>query len=641
MQGFNPAAGDLFPGSLAASIGGAAWAWLLAALLGATCVPLARDRGRGRILCWLVIGMAIETLAWLSLSLLGRLWPIDLIVVAGSMTVLCAAVSGRRLVAALGDREPETSSPSDGTPWLEAVSIAIVAILLALVLRLSLLPTVYYDDLVFHVAAPRQALLTGSWPEMPGIGHTFMPAAWDAAYLLPLALGGGSGPQLMNAIGVVLLAWAAVRLGRLGGGRPAAFAAAVLLVATPVVLSLGSLAGNDLFVGLALAVAAERLAATRGDRFALVGLLAGAAWAAKYTALATVAGLGLGTVVLSTGGLGRRLGRGATVGVVAVLLALPWTLRTFVLTGNPLYPAFYSLLGGRYWSARSAEIVAEEVSHGGLENRGPAAFVQALWDLLTRSADMGFPGGLNTLYLLCGLGGFVLLRRVTGGAALALAALVAYAGFCITSLNVRYALGMFAILVPFVAAIVQAALDFGARHGRSTATALGLCLALALACAGPLVDGVRRHLRYYGEQTTFFGGTPRRDVQTERIHLAALGREAATRLPRGARILLVGEARFGLLPRPTLASSAYDRPDIARFLAGATSVDEVNLRLREFTHVVVNFRELERFKREYRFDEWFGPGELELFRRWLDEGLVPVARHGTVALYELPTDPSR
>ncbi len=637
MVAFNPAAGDLFPGSLAASIGGAAWAWALAALVGATLVPLRNDRGRGRILCWLVIGIAAESLAWLGLSSIGRLWPLDVIVAAGLMTCACALVSGRRVLAALRDRGSEP--PSSGTRWIETLSIAIVAVVVALAVRLALFPTVYYDDLVFHVAAPRQALLTGSWPALPGLSHTFMPAGWDAAYVLPLALGGGGGPQLMNAIGVVLLAWAAARLGRLGGGRAAALAATALFIATPVVLSLGAFAGNDLYVGLALAVAAEALARSRGERAVLIGLLAGAAWSAKYTALAATAGLGLGAFGLTAGGFARRAGRCVTVGVVAMLVGLPWTLRSLVLTGSPLYPAFYGILGGRYWSARSAELVAEQVSHGGLENRGPAAFVLALWDLLTRSADLGFPAGINPVLLVVGLLGLLRLQRVVGGRGLAVTLAVAYCGYCITSLNVRYALGMFALLVPFAAAALEAVLELGIRRARLAALSFGLALALAVACAGPLVDGVRRHLRYYGAQTTLFGGTARRDIQADRIHLAALGREAAHRLPPDARILLVGDARFGLLPRPTLASSAYDRPDIARFVAGATSVSEINARLGEFTHVVVSFRELERFEKEYHFDEWFGPGELDLFRRWLAEGLVPVARHGAVALYELPRVP--
>ena len=638
LASFNPAAGDLFPGSLVASVAGAMWAWTLAALLGAALVPLGGDRGRGRILCWLVLGVAVETLTWLGLSCVGRLGPTDVLLAAGVLTLLGALVAGRRVLAALRDRTPAEAGRR--TPWLEIVSVALVVVLTALALWLALWPTVFYDDLVYHVAAPRQALLTGSWPEMPGMSYTFMPAGWDAVYLLPLALGGGSGPQLMNAVGVILLAWAAARLGRLGGGRAAALAAAALFVVAPVVLSLGALAGNDLYVGLALAVAAERLAATRGERPALVGLLAGAAWTAKYTALAATAGLGLGALVLAAGGLARRVGRLATIGCVAVLVGLPWTLRSLVLTGSPLYPAFYGVLGGRYWDPRSAAIVAEQVSHGGLENRGPAAFVLALWDLLAHSADLGFPAGINPVFLAVGLLGLLRLRRVEGGRALALAAAVAYGGWCVTSLNIRYGLGMLVMLVPFAAAALQVTLDLGARRGRPLAAALGLSLALVLSAAGPLIEGVRRHLRYYGEQTTLLGGTPRRDLQSNRIHLAELGREAATRLPLDARILLVGDGRFGLLPRPTLASSAYDRPDIARFVAGAKSVAEINDRLREFTHVVVSFRELERFEREYRFAEWFGPGEHELFRRWLAEGLVPVARRGTVALYEVPEGPS-
>ncbi len=633
---WNPAAGDLFPGSLVASVACAAWAWLIAALLGAALLPLSGDRGRWRILCWVVVGVAAETTVWLGLSLVHRLLPPYVLLTACVLTLACGIVGGRRLLAAWRDPEPVAAGP--GARSIEVVAGGLVVALLAIVARFALWPTVFYDDLVYHVAAPRQALLTGTWPALSGMHYSFMPAGWDAMYVLPLALGGGSGPQILNTIGLALLAWAAARLGRLGGERPAARAAAALFVVAPVTLSLGALAGNDLFVALAIAVAAERLAATLGARPVLVGLLAGAAWAAKYTALAASVGLGAAAAVLATGGLARRAGRMMQIGVVTVLVALPWTVRCIVLTGSPLYPAFYGLFGGRYWDPRSAALVAEQVSHGGLENRGPAAFVLAAWDLLTRSADLGFPAGINPVFLVIALLGMWRMRRVAGGAGLLVAMLVAYVGWCVTSLNVRYGLGMLALLVPFAAAAVQVVLDVLARRGRPVVASALVAGVLALAALGPLVDGTRRHLNYYGDQTTLFGGTPRADIQANRIHLAELGREAASRLPRDARILLVGDGRIGLLPRPALASSAYDRPDIARFVAGAKSVAEINERLRGFTHVVVSFRELERFEKEYRYAEWFGPGEYALFQRWLATGLRPVARRGTVALYEVRYD---
>jgi hypothetical protein len=125
-------------------------------------------------------------------------------------------------------------------------------------------------------------------------------------------------------------------------------------------------------------------------------------------------------------------------------------------------------------------------------------------------------------------------------------------------------------------------------------------------------------------------------MHVTRLHLAAAGRSMASGLPPAARILLVGEGRVGLMPRPAWASSAYDEPDIARFVEGATSVAELNRKLSSFTHVVVNFRELERFQRHYGFAERFEPEGWELFRRWLAEGLVPVSRHGNVVVFSLP-----
>jgi hypothetical protein len=633
---WNPAAGDLFAGGLVASFVGALWAWGLALVLGASLVPRPSDDPHDRgasLLSWLVVGIWAQTLVWLVLSFARQLWPATIAIAATVLTLAACAVGGRRLLAVL---RAVPSAASTDPPALRWTATAVVALVVAVAGRLALWPTVFYDDLVYHVASPRQALLTGSWPAMPGMSFSFMPAGWDAAYLLPLALGGGVGPQLMNVGTLALFAWAVFRLARLGGGGAAAWAVTALLVAAPVSVSLGAFAGNDLFVGLALVVALERVLATSGTRPVLAGLLAGAAWAAKYTALVPCAAIGLAAALVSTGSVTRRLTRSAVVGVVALLVGALWTLRCYLLTGNPVYPAFYGLLGGRYWDAQSAEVVARTVSHGGLESRGAMAFVSALGDLVLRSGDLGFPSGLNPLFVLLGVGGLLCLRRVRAGGALVAAMAVIYAGWCVTSLNLRYGLVLLAALAPFAAAALQAALDFTARRGWDVARRVALPMLLVLATAGPLGQGITRHVHYYGNATSFLDATPRHDMQVTRLHLAAAGRALAETLPRDARILLVAEGRIGLLPRPALASSAYDRPDIARFVAGARTVAEINRRLDGFTHVVVNDQELARFERKFGFGQRFGAGELDLFRSWLESGLEPVARYGTVRVFRVP-----
>ena len=111
----NPAAGDLFPGSLLWSVVGSLWVWLLAVLLGATILPLRRrlstesagtgDAHRdgaeaqeesstppvGRLLTWAVLGIMVESYAWFLLTLPGWLGKGPIIMVAFVLTVAGAA----------------------------------------------------------------------------------------------------------------------------------------------------------------------------------------------------------------------------------------------------------------------------------------------------------------------------------------------------------------------------------------------------------------------------------------------------------------------------------------------------------------------------------------------------------------------
>jgi len=638
----NPSAGDLFPGSLMLSALGALWAWLLALLLGASLLRFPEedtdiDRG-GRLLAWTVLGIVVETQVWFVLSTFGVLRPLAVVATASLLTVAGVLLGGRRLKQAWDVAAPVNSARgvTFDSAWLAALSSIALGLFLLTVARLTTWPTVFYDDLVYHVAAPRQALLTGTWPAMPGMHYSFMPAGWDAAYLLPLAMGGGLGPQMMNLLCLGLLIWTVYRLGLNGGGTGAAMAATALLIIAPMFTSLGAFAGNDLYVGLALAVAADRLVATSGRKPFSIGLLTGAAWGAKYSALPGAAGIGLAAAVISGGAVVKRLSRLAIVGGVTLLVAAAWTIRSFVLTGNPLYPAFYGIFGGEYWNPQSAAVVAETVSHGGLANRGLSAFALALVDLIAHSDGLGFPSGINPMFVVAALVGLLFWKKVRGGAGLLIVAAVCYAGWCVTSLNLRYVIVLLAVLTPFAAALMQQVVVFSERPNLRRMLAPVLPVLLLLAVAGPFIQGVNRHLQAYGEGTTFIGDTPARDMQVSRIHLAAAGREMAKVLPPEARILLVAEGRVGLLPRPALASSAYDHPDIARYAAGARSVEELNGRLTEFTHVVVNFRELARFEKSFGFVERFNPGEWELFRLWLAEGLEPQGRFGNVVVYRIP-----
>src|SRR5690349_15333240 len=96
IPGMADARGDIFPGSVAASLAGAAWAWLVALLLGAALFRLLR-RGEGlspaaRLTAWACAGMAAQGLVDLGLSSLGILRPA--VVAGAALAMLAAGLAG-------------------------------------------------------------------------------------------------------------------------------------------------------------------------------------------------------------------------------------------------------------------------------------------------------------------------------------------------------------------------------------------------------------------------------------------------------------------------------------------------------------------------------------------------------------------
>ncbi len=624
--------GVLLPGGLFASIIAAGGTWALALVLGHAILPAAREQGAddavGRLLTAAVAGTTLQSLIVLALSQFGVLRPLPLVCTTLACAALAAGFRGRRLIAEL-----RLTFTAQGPPRDARLVMLLAAIPVAAAFVLASVPTVYYDDLVYHLGLPRQALITGAWPAMPGFHYSFLPSGWDSVHAFPLAVGGGLGPQFRNAIALALLAVAGWRLARLGASRVAAGAAVALLVSAPMMVSLGSHASNDIFVALAAAVALERAARGHAVEAALAG---GAAWGAKYTGLpvlgATALLLALARTkepvltrwVRATGALGLGL-----------LLPAAWTLRTFLLTGSPIFPGFWSHLGGRHWDALSAAALSGDVGAGTLGERGPVALVFTPFDWLLRSESLSYPGGLQPLFLIAGAGGLLLARRFPEGPRLVAAGGVLYLGSCLTSLYPRFALPLFVCLLPFAAAAVQTLVV--RLEGQRRFVPLTAALLLSSACLWGTGRGVLLHVSAYG------GGLEvlvqdRDEILPERIFLARAERDLAEHLPEDARVLVVGEGRLALLPRRATASSGYDPSWPSLVVQEGDDGPSVARAFEGFTHVLVNFKELERFDGTYAYREHFAGQSDEAFLTWLGS-LEPVARWGSVVLSEVPALP--
>jgi hypothetical protein len=246
--------------------------------------------------------------------------------------------------------------------WKESILASPVWVRLAITLAflltflLALAPPVEaFDALFYHLTVPAMWLKDGGL-KLVNMPHYWFPELVEGIFVWPMALGSDRAPQFIHfTFGLLtsLLLWDWSR--RLWGNRAAGWIMAFLLT-MPSLLWLAAWAYTDLalsFYTLAVLYTLWKWKDTGGQSWLiLAGSMAGFAMGVKYTSfLVPLAGV---FYILMWE---RRFSRKALscvlrFGGLAVLVALPWYLRTWLWTGNPIYPFVF---GGPFWDSFRAQ----------------------------------------------------------------------------------------------------------------------------------------------------------------------------------------------------------------------------------------------------------------------------------------------
>jgi 4-amino-4-deoxy-L-arabinose transferase-like glycosyltransferase len=225
-------------------------------------------------------------------------------------------------------------------------------------------------------------------------------------------------------------------------GRTIGLIAALVVASTPIVLWEASVAYVDLATALftwlsvyALLNAAERVRA--GDEtgaravdsvpwLMTSALLMGLALGTKLTVLGFWGMLFvaiLGWHVATTGKWAKQTIPHALLwGGTSLALALPWFAKSWLYTGNPVYPFFYGIFGGRYWSVENAALYTKDQAAFGF-GKMPLDLLLAPWQatveagLLPPNRPFVFTEyvvfGLSPVYVGLVLAAPLLVRRLS------------------------------------------------------------------------------------------------------------------------------------------------------------------------------------------------------------------------------------
>ncbi len=361
------------------------------------------------------IGMG--TLSYLVLAA-GLLGYVRLPAVA-AMLVILAAISWRDMLR-LAARLP--SAIAKLAPWrrrgLALAIFLLVMFLLTLTGALAPATDNDYDSLVYHLTMPKLYVRDGGIHAIPWLTHSNFPFTIEMLYTVGLLARDQSLAKLLHfgcgwLTVLAVFGFARRHWGSLAGWLGACILAAVPLVAWQMTTAYIEL-GLALFVFLALAALARVMAESRESRVeselrsgpagaessisnleSRMPLVSGWLWVA-----ALMCGWAMGTkmfggvvfvfalvvllvaLVASSRGNRRVISPLSVVAFAAVAAAIasPWYIKSYLWTGNPVYPFFYGLFDGRFWTAeRAQEYDAAQKAFG--MGGGPVRFVLLPWNL--------------------------------------------------------------------------------------------------------------------------------------------------------------------------------------------------------------------------------------------------------------------
>ncbi|MGV8038887.1 MAG: ArnT family glycosyltransferase [Thermoanaerobaculaceae bacterium] len=349
------------------------------------------------------------------------------------------------------------------TTPLSVLGLGVLAVCLAGSFSWALAPSVWYDEVNYQAAAPATYAREGRVIDIPEEFRTIWAHNTNMLFTFGATVAGVPAIKLV-AFAMGLLALVATwSLGARLASRRVGALATLLVASMPVVSWVLGAALVDLavtFYVVAAAIAALRAVAEPTWRWpAVAGLLAGLAVGTKLSAAVFVLVLGVALVGAAARRHGWRpaLAASGAFGLAGLLAILPWLVRDWAWTGNPVFPFLSSVFPSPRWVG-DASFNFE--SYG--QRTGAMSFLLLPWDLLAHGEAFGPGMGPGVAGVLPWLGLPWLApamepsrRRLAwalwGWAAVAIAAAMAVAQY------LRYLLPAF----PFLAVVAALNLETG------------------------------------------------------------------------------------------------------------------------------------------------------------------------------------
>jgi hypothetical protein len=444
----------------------------------------------------------------------------------------------------------------------------------ALSLPIALTPPFFYDAMVYHLGLPWQALLEGGLSGHPENLFSVFPPLAQLLALPPLGFGLVRVPAMLHWLAWVTAATAVYGLARrFGARRTGAWIAAACSLVLPVAPLVPGFPAAEAWLLLPL-VPAIAIAAgpCRSGWPAAAGLLAGVATAARLQGVPWTALI----LIVIAFRCRRNFGQIIAAGGCWIAGSLPWWFKNLVLLADPIAPIL--------WRREGIETLWRDSLSQLKRGVSLPECVMSLPRLLAPELVWLLPLILVAVLAVMG-------RRRTGLlAGVALCGAVAWATT--------------GALPRFLAPTVCILLALAATAGRDRLVRIASTSALLWCCVVGVLRGSHLLARVDPMAIVRLDLRAAAELLSPNDPMAAFAE--CRRLPAEARVLFVSEPRSFSFPRPFTAPSQHDPSPLRDLTETELSASRIVDRLRSdgHTHLLVNWRELQRLGESYPVAPW-------------------------------------
>ncbi|MBA3065033.1 hypothetical protein FP828_00905 [bacterium] len=264
----------------------------------------------------------------------------------------------------------------------------------------SLIPETYFDSLVYHLSIPRWWLLHHKIAIAPYVNQTYYPLNMEVLFTAAISFSNSSGAKMINwffALATCVLIYeTAFSLTR---KRGISIFSAVLYYTTPLLMMQTWRTGNEIGQGLwEILMIFNMLRYFKSEKKiylilagAAMGLSLGAKHPAMMSLLSVTGAFWLWNIFKIKLPLKAILKKYTLFLAFTVLTAGPWYMKTFIATGNPLFPQFAGKISDFRGELREnfGNFTTDQpaITH-------PKNIATALWDVTMGKHQGAFPGAV-------------------------------------------------------------------------------------------------------------------------------------------------------------------------------------------------------------------------------------------------------